>query len=131
VSTAEVAKELFQSHDANFSSRTRRLVWRVLHNYDDNYRVMGSAPYGPYWRNLRKFFKDELFSPECLAAREDIRMEEIQHMTGILLDDAHQGRVVNLKQWLWSVTSNTITRIFCNRRYLRISPHHCCKHPSC
>ncbi|KAG0615021.1 hypothetical protein M758_5G008900 [Ceratodon purpureus] len=117
VSTAEVARELFQTHDANFSSRPRRLVWRVLHNYDDNFKVMGSAPYGPYWRNLRKFFNEEMFSPKCLAAREGIRMEEIQHMTAILLDDAQQGRVVNLKRWLWGVTSNTITRIFCNRRF--------------
>ena len=120
VSTAEVARELFQTHDANFSSRPRRLVWRVLHNYDDNFKVMGSAPYGPYWRNLRKFFNEEMFSPKCLAAREGIRMEEIQHMTAILLDDAQQGRVVNLKRWLWGVTSNTITRIFCNRRCLHI-----------
>lgn len=112
VSTAAVAKEIFQNNDAVFSSRPNLLNYVV--KYDR--KTMGSAPYGPYWRQARKVANQELFNPRRHVSYERSRLEEIRHMMKILLNQLKQGNVVNLKSWSTGVTANIMTRMLMNKR---------------
>ena len=113
VSTAAVAKEIFQHNDAVFSSRRRTLNSEVT--YDR--KSMGTAPYGPYWRQTRKVYSQELFNPRRQASYESAKLEEIRHMMKNLLNESKQGNDVNLKSWSTGVTANIMTRMLMNKRY--------------
>ncbi|KAG0630613.1 hypothetical protein M758_1G192000 [Ceratodon purpureus] len=38
-------------------------------------------------------------------------------MMKVLVEDANQGRSINLKRWLMGITSNNVTRMHLNKRY--------------
>jgi len=113
VSTAAVAKEIFQHNDAVFSSRRTTLNSEVTYGR----KSMGTAPYGPYWRQTRKVYSQELFSPRRQASYESSKLEEIRHMMKNLLNECKQGNDVNLKSWSTGVTANIMTRMLMNKRF--------------
>ena len=112
VSTAAVAKEIFQNNDAVFSSRPNTLNSVVTYGR----KSMGTAPYGPYWRQTRKVFNQELFNPRRQATYERSKLEEIRHMMKNLLNESKKGNDVNLKSWSTGVTANIMTRMLMNKR---------------
>lgn len=114
VSTAAVAKDLFRAHDAAFSSRPRKLTLDVLTG--GRYRSLPVAPYGPYWRQLRRLANTELFSPATHASHEGIRNGEVQNMMRLLVEEARKGTSIDLKNWLTGVTSNNMTMMLTNNR---------------
>ena len=113
VSTAAVAKEIFQNNDAVFSSRPNLLVYNVK----TGRKSMGTAPYGPFWRQARKVANQELFNHRRHASYEKSRLEEIRHMMKNLLSESKQGNVVNLKSWSTGVTANVMTQMLMKKRY--------------
>ena len=115
VSTAAVAKELFQLNDAVFSSRPRRLFLTVFLGTAE-YKNLVGAPYGPHWRQLRKLCNMELFSPRRQASYQKMRTEEIHNMMRILLENSQSGKASNLKLWLYGATVNIMTRMLVNKR---------------
>ncbi|KAJ4725253.1 Cytochrome P450 [Melia azedarach] len=61
VSSPEYAKEVTTTHDLIFASRPHVPAAKILsYNYTD----IAFAPYGPYWRQLRKICVMELLSPK-------------------------------------------------------------------
>jgi len=114
VSTAAVAKELFRTHDATFSSRPRKLVLDVLTG--GTYRSLPVAPYGHYWRQLRRLANTQLFSPATHASHERIRNGEVHNMMRLLVEEARKGSVIDLKNWFTGVTSNNMTMMLTNNR---------------
>jgi cytochrome P450 len=114
VSTAAAAKEVFQKHDATFSSRPKRLVIGIISA--GTYRTLPFAPYGPFWRQMRRVANTQLFSPAVHSSHETIRKDEVHHMMRVLLDDSQNGKTVNLKGWLTSVTANNMTMMLTNTR---------------
>ena len=130
VSTAAAAKELFRTNDAIFCGRPKRLIWTVLGGDSTEYKSLGSAaPDGPYWPQLRKLCRLELFSPKRHASYETVRTEEIHHMMKLLLEMSSNGdsTVVNLKGWLYGVTINNMTRMLLNKRFVHSIPPKCGK----
>jgi len=117
ISTAAVAKEFYKTVDASFGSRPKRLSWTVWHHGDENYRTLSVTSDLPYWRRLRRFFNAELFSPKRHASQREIRAEEIRHMMKLLVKDCKKGEPVDIKAWLYGVTSNTMTRIIVGKRF--------------
>lgn len=113
VSTAAVAREIFQTQDATFSSRPKLLAFKLLKD-DQN---IATSPYGPYWRRLRKIAKTELFSPQRHASYANTRAEEIRFMMQVLVDESRRGEAINLKSWLHGVNDNIMTRMLMNKRY--------------
>lgn len=84
-----------------------------------DYKNFSGAPYGLYWRQLRKLCNAELFSPQRHASYMHIRTEEVHHMMKDLLTNyAAKGDTVNLKEKLFGVAANNMTRMLTNKRYL-------------
>ncbi|KAL6198887.1 hypothetical protein ACLB2K_028675 [Fragaria x ananassa] len=68
-SNPETAKEVLNS--SAFANRPRNeTAYELLFN-----RAMGFAPYGEYWRNLRRIAATHLFSPKRIAGSEGFRIE--------------------------------------------------------
>lgn len=59
ISSATAAEECFTKNDIILANRPRLLLGKHM---EYNYTTMGSAPYGPLWRNLRHVTTLELFS---------------------------------------------------------------------
>ena len=98
VSTADVAKELCQTNDVVFSSRpAHKLANIVLSFGSTEHKNLSDAPYGPYWRQLRRFCTTELFSATRHASYERVRAEEIQNMMQSLLEESKKGDAIDLK----------------------------------
>nr|AHI15943.1 flavonoid 3'-hydroxylase [Pohlia nutans] len=119
VSTAAAAKEMFRVHDATFSSRPRKLVLDILTN--GPYRSLPIAPYGHYWRQLRRLANTQLFSPATHASHQGIRQGEVQNMMKHLVEQTRHGAgPVDLKNWFTGVTSNNMTMMLTNNRFFDI-----------
>ena len=124
VSTAAAARELFRTNDAIFCGRPQKLIWTILGGGSTEYKSLGSAaPDGPYWPQLRKLCRTELFSHKRHASYETVRTEEIHHMMKLLLEMSCNGEtVINLKGWLYGVTVNNMTRMLVNKRFVHSIP---------
>lgn len=116
ISTVKVAREFYLTNDANFGARMQRLAWTVWHNGDTNYRVLGMCSEVNYWRRLRRLFHAEIFSPARLMAQQSTRAAELEYMMKLLVEDSKTGNAVNIRAWLYGVTSNMMTRIITGKR---------------
>lgn len=114
ISTVAAAKEMFrQSNDANFSSRQKGVFTEIM---SDKFKTPAHAPYGPYWRQLRKFSSNELFSPKRHASFLGARQEELRTMLKLLTEESAKGEAINLKSWLYDLSANVMTRMLFNKR---------------
>jgi cytochrome P450 len=113
-SSAEMAKFFLKTHDVVFIDRPKMAAGKYA-NY--NYSDIAWSPYGAYWRQARKICITELFSAKRLESYEYIRNEEMR----VLLRDLHEasGRVVQLKEYLSTLSLNVITRMVLGKKYHR------------
>ncbi|KAJ1377811.1 Cytochrome P450 [Sesbania bispinosa] len=77
VSSAEIAKEIFKTHEASFSNRPGNVAIRYL-TYDAS--DLGFAPYGTYWKFMKKLCMSELLNGKMLDQLFPIRQEEINRL---------------------------------------------------
>ncbi|KAJ0488926.1 putative cytochrome P450 [Helianthus annuus] len=75
VSNSEMAKECLTTNDRVFASRPKALASELM-GY--NYANFGFAPYGPYWRHIRKIIVHELVSQHRLQMLAHIRVSEVK-----------------------------------------------------
>ena len=110
VSTVAVAKEVFQTNDADFLSRPETLFGAFSSG------SMVGAPDGPYWRKLRKLCNTELFSHKRQASYQGIRTEEVRDLVRGLLQDSKKGAPLTLPPRLHAMAANNLTRMSINKR---------------
>ncbi|KAK1631059.1 hypothetical protein QYE76_005374 [Lolium multiflorum] len=112
-SSVEMAKFFLKTHDSVFIDRPKTAAGKyTTYNYSD----ITWSPYGAYWRQARKLCLTELFSAKRLESYEHIRKEEMC----VLLRELHEaaGRVVVLKDYLFTLNLNVITRMVMGKKYL-------------
>ncbi|KAK8678580.1 hypothetical protein V6N13_144077 [Hibiscus sabdariffa] len=116
VSSASAAEECFTRNDIIFANRPQLLAGKHM-NYNNS--TIGLAPYGDYWRNLRRLTTMELFSTSRLAMFARIRQEEVQLLLKELFQLASTGKPakVQLTSKLIEVVFNIILRIIAGKRY--------------
>ncbi|KAK5824814.1 trimethyltridecatetraene synthase-like [Gossypium arboreum] len=111
-SSAVMAKEFLKKHDHIFASRPQTAAGKYT-TY--NYCNITWAPYGPYWRQGRKIYLNELFSSKRLESFEYIRVEEIQAFVSRLY--RLSGKPIGVKEQLSRVTLSIISRIVLGKKY--------------
>ena len=105
VSSADVAREVMRTHDAAFSNRPSILMAEhVFYGRTD----IGFAPYGEYWRQVRKIAMMELFTAKRVQSFRPIREEEVANLVMSLATE--QGSVVNLSKKLFALSFDITTR---------------------
>ncbi|MBA0810459.1 hypothetical protein Gohar_002453, partial [Gossypium harknessii] len=98
-SSAEMAKEFLKKHDHIFASRPQTAAGKYT-TY--NYCNITWAPYGPYCRQGRKIYLNELFSSKRLESFEYIRVEEMLAFVSRLY--RLSGKPIGVKEQLSRVT---------------------------
>ncbi|KAL2321770.1 hypothetical protein Fmac_026149 [Flemingia macrophylla] len=108
VSSAEMAKEIFKNHDSVFSSRPRLHAANRL-GYGSG---VSFAPYGEYWREMRKIMMLELLSAERVQTFEGVRFDEVKRL---LRSVAMSSEPVDLSELTLSLSNNVVCRIALGR----------------
>ncbi|TYJ39361.1 hypothetical protein E1A91_A04G064700v1 [Gossypium mustelinum] len=99
VSSPEMAKEIMKTHDIVFANRPFLVVAKIT-TYECTDIVF--APYGTYWRNLRKICTSELLSAAQVASFRSIREEEVLNLVETI--KSNEGLAVNLTEKVFSMS---------------------------
>ncbi|KAJ0969465.1 hypothetical protein J5N97_022342 [Dioscorea zingiberensis] len=117
-SSPEMTKAVTMTHDINFAFRPDTAAGRIL-TYDNT--SISSAPYGGYWRQMRKICILELLSAQRVKAFHPIRAEELGHL--MLRITAANGSPINLTWELLrftnAMTSKALFGVECNQLGVR------------
>ncbi|XP_002979624.2 cytochrome P450 78A4 [Selaginella moellendorffii] len=111
-SKPEVARELLNSSE--FADRPlKQSAQQLLFG-----RAIGFAPYGEYWRNLRRIASNYLFSPRQIAAHEPSRQEETSRMIKAMSTFAAENHgLVRVRDFLQRASLNNIMQTVFGRRF--------------
>ncbi|KAL1318034.1 cytochrome P450 82A1-like [Arachis ipaensis] len=117
LSNWEMAKECFTTNDMAVSTRPTKLV--ANENLSYNGAMFGFAPYGPYWRQIRKIVTLELLSNRRIEQLSHIRVSEVQAS----VKDVYRKRnndeeyvLVEMKQWFAELIFNMVFRMLVGKR---------------
>lgn len=122
VSSSEMARECLTTHDKVFSDRPRIAASKIL-GY--GFAMFGFAPYGTYWREMRKIATLELLSNRRIEMLKPIRSSEletsIRELYGLWVSsgspDRGDGVMVDVKQWFVNLTRNMLVRMVGGKRF--------------
>ncbi|XP_077231069.1 cytochrome P450 81Q32-like [Tasmannia lanceolata] len=115
VSSPSAAEECFTKNDIIFANRPSFLVLKRL-NY--NSTTLGTTPYGPHWRNLRRITTVEIFSTTRILMSSAVRSEVIRSLALQLFRDSNQSfRKIELRSTLKELTFNLMMQMIAGKRY--------------
>ncbi|KAL5713788.1 hypothetical protein ACHQM5_015834 [Ranunculus cassubicifolius] len=115
VSSADTVKEIFKTHDLNFSSRPKMKVAEVFfHSYKD----VAFSPYNEYWRQVRKIAVTQLLSAQRTESFRSIRKEEGDLMIKRITQSCTSATpVVDLSEILPSLAMDVTCRVALGWKY--------------
>ncbi|KAG4911558.1 hypothetical protein AAZX31_19G014100 [Glycine max] len=120
ISNWEIAKECFTKNDIVVSSRPKLLGIELMCY---NQAMFGFAPYGPYWRELRKIVNLEILSNRRVEQLENVRVSEVQSSIKELFNVWSSNKnnesgyaLLELKQWFSQLTYNMVLRMVVGKR---------------
>ncbi|XP_027083627.1 premnaspirodiene oxygenase-like [Coffea arabica] len=105
VSSPRLAKEIMKTHDLDFANRAEFLACKIVcYNCSD----IVCAPYGEYWRQMRKICTLELLSTKNVRSFGCIRLDEAKHLISSIQAHAAAGELINLTDHLSTYTSSMV-----------------------
>ncbi|KAF8054037.1 hypothetical protein N665_1355s0019 [Sinapis alba] len=112
VSSASVAYEIFREHDVNFSFCGTPPIHESL--------LVGSsgfftAPYGDYWKFMKKLMVTKLLGPQALERSHGIRDYEGERFYASLLDKAVKNESVEISKEVMKFTNTIICKMVMGR----------------
>ncbi|CAN4116362.1 unnamed protein product [Withania somnifera] len=112
VSSTETAKQVMKTNDIVFASRSQPLSAKII-SYDS--ANIGFAPYGNYWRQMRKICVLDLLSTKRVQSFRFLREEEFSGLARLLASQA--GSPVNLTQMLHTTMLGFTSRAAFGKKY--------------
>ncbi|GAU46296.1 hypothetical protein TSUD_283220 [Trifolium subterraneum] len=91
--------------------------------------MFGIAPYGPYWREIRKITTIEVFTNCRVEQQQHVRVSEVRASIKELFDVWSSKKnesclsnyvLVNMDQWFTHLTFNTVLRMVVGKRYFGV-----------
>ncbi|CAM6045612.1 unnamed protein product [Sphagnum compactum] len=114
VSSPAMAKEFLKTHDQEFQYRPKQgLVAEIL--MGNNGMAMSTG--GPLWRHLRRICSTEFFTTKHLQSFESMRTKEINSTINDIHMESGEGKVVDLRFRLSSLSINILTHMMFTKRY--------------
>ncbi|CAM0885420.1 unnamed protein product [Alopecurus aequalis] len=107
LSSPDAASEVMKTQDIAFATRPLSTTIRVL---SSNGRDMIFAPYGDYWRQLRKIAVTELLTVRRVRSFRTIREEEVAAMLRNVESAAMVGRPVEMRARFSAVVADSTFR---------------------
>ena len=106
VSSSEMAKQFLKTHDLAFANRPESAASRYVAYNDKN---MGLAPYGDYWRHMRKVYVMELLSAKRVESFRSVREEEVYVVVKAIWEKRKNGKIaVNVIKIIKSLMSSIV-----------------------
>ncbi|XVE64953.1 hypothetical protein DITRI_Ditri07aG0142800 [Diplodiscus trichospermus] len=102
-SSATMAKEILQNHDANFCNRTFPNAIRALQHHEAGLPWM---PVSTTWRNLRKICNLHLLASQKLDANQHLRSRKVEELLADVHDSCRVGEAINIVQAAFKATLN-------------------------
>ncbi|KAK8323218.1 hypothetical protein V6Z11_A12G223000, partial [Gossypium hirsutum] len=114
VSSADAASEIKKTHDLTFINRPKRRIYqKLLYNYKD----VGSAPYGEYWRQMKSICILNLLSNKRVQSYRVVREEETALAMEKIEKCSSLCSPVNLSELFSATTNNVTCKISLGRKY--------------
>ncbi|XP_021863482.1 cytochrome P450 71A9-like isoform X1 [Spinacia oleracea] len=110
ISSAEVAGKIFKPHDLIFSGRPGLYAAKRL-SYEFN--DISFAPYGEYWREVRKIAILELLSTKRVNSFQPVRKEEVN----TVIESITRTSNINLSELMLSLANNVICRVAYGKKF--------------
>ncbi|KAE9598870.1 hypothetical protein Lal_00022642 [Lupinus albus] len=112
VSNPEIAKEFLKTHETSFSDR---FVAEAVHYLSYGSKGFLFAPYGKYWKFMKKLCVSELLGGRMLDQLLPVRKEETRNFMRFLKKKGESGEVVDVGDELLILTNNIISRMTMSR----------------
>ncbi|KAI3918200.1 hypothetical protein MKX01_041520, partial [Papaver californicum] len=114
ISSTDVAKEVFRTHDIVFSGRPALYAAKKLfYGYTD----IVFSPYGEYWREIRKISILELLSPKRVASFRAVREEEVSIVIDFICKTSASMLPINLTEMSFSIINDVICRTVFGKKF--------------
>ncbi|XP_030535103.1 cytochrome P450 71AU50-like [Rhodamnia argentea] len=114
VSSPEAAEQFLKTHDLVFASRPPQESAKHL-CYEQ--RSLGFAPYGPYWRTIRKMCTLELLSNAKINSFKSMRREEVGLFVNLLKEASRDRTAINLSAKISSLSADMSCRMVFGKKY--------------
>ncbi|CAI9104411.1 OLC1v1003074C1 [Oldenlandia corymbosa var. corymbosa] len=114
ISSAKMAKEALKTHDLTFSGRPPLIV---LQKVSYNGLDIVFAPYGEYWREMKKISLLHLFTMKRVQSFRPILDDEVSLLIKEIFDLTSSSQVINLSLMTLNLTSSYICRIAFGKKY--------------
>ncbi|KAJ4827264.1 hypothetical protein Tsubulata_028109 [Turnera subulata] len=106
ISSATVAKEIFQKHDSVISNRAVIDATRAL---DEHKFGIVWLPVGPEWRNLRKICNTHVFTTQKLDANQEPRRKKVQELLADVQEHCLAGKAIDIGQAAFQTIFNSLS----------------------
>ncbi|WCJ39155.1 cytochrome P450 family 705 subfamily A polypeptide 22 [Euphorbia peplus] len=113
VSSADFAAEIFRTNDLVFSAKTQAPLRDSLVFGNSSFLA---APYGEYWRFMKKLCMTELLGTKQVERSKGVRREEVMVLLERVADTAKKNESIELGKELTKLTNNTICRMIMSTR---------------
>ncbi|KAG9450675.1 hypothetical protein H6P81_010640 [Aristolochia fimbriata] len=112
-SSAETAKAFLKTHELHFASRPVTSAVRYLTYGGADFSF---APYGPYWKFVKKLCMSDLLGGRMLDQFLPVRRDEVRHLVRTLARKAELGKPAEMGAELLKLANNVISRMAMGRR---------------
>ncbi|KAI3711325.1 hypothetical protein L2E82_41325 [Cichorium intybus] len=112
VSSPDIAKEVFQTHDQSFSSR---VIPDAAGMIDHHKYSMVWLPAGDQWRRLRRITREYMFSIQRLEAGELVRRKKVQELIEHVDQYCSNKKAVNIGAAAFTTTLNILSNTIFSR----------------
>lgn len=106
ISSADVAREIFRTHDLIFSGRPRSYAAK---KFSYNFNNISFAPYGEHWRAVRKIVIMEILSSKRVQAFQAVRYEEVMLMLQFIAQSS--TKPIDLSRLTLLLSNNIVCRV--------------------
>ncbi|KAK4422732.1 Geraniol 8-hydroxylase [Sesamum alatum] len=107
VSSAEMAREIFQKNDQAFSGRPAPEAVVAAQDYDMS--MVWSSGLSPHWKKLRKICNSQLFTAQRLDASQELRQVMMQKMIEQVDEARHARQPLDVGWLVFGTTLNFLS----------------------
>ncbi|CAN7097637.1 unnamed protein product [Brassica rapa subsp. narinosa] len=115
VSSGSMAHEVLSTNGLNFVTRDREVPIMEKSLLFGSFGFV-SAPYGDYWKFMKKLLVTKLLGSHSLERTRLIRGEELKTFRAMLFDKAAKSEAVDVGEEMMKLTNNTICRMIMGRK---------------
>lgn len=111
ISSPEAAKEVMKTQEVYFVDRPVGTIPNIVFYGSKD---IAFAPYGDYWRQLRKICTSNLLSPHCVRSFAASRGDELSNFIRFI--STEEGSPINLSKLIFKSTFTVIARIIIGKK---------------